>query len=153
MNEERLREARRIPLPQGPEHEAWIFDVTPTHWLRRTWPANKCPYRYTAAGVWVRKAMPRSGRVRAERLLAKLADFAERMQGDLHDDFRVPRDTPTRLVAELILARALVEERTPFVVYNVEPTGRVWFFHRCERTASWHPRAPRSDAPSKSVNT
>lgn len=145
MNEERLREARRIPLPRGEEHQAWVFDTTPTEWLRKTWPAHKCPYSYSPAGVWVRKAMPRNGRIRAERLLAKLADFVVRMQGDLHDEFKVPRDSAPEDVAQLILAKALIEAGTPFVVYNVEPSGRVWFFHRLRRTASWHPDAPRRE--------
>ena len=145
MNEERIREARRIPLPRGDEHEAWVFDTTPTEWLRKTWPAHKAPYRYSPAGVWVRKAMPRNGRMLAPRLLAKLADFALRMQGDLHDEFKQPRDVDPDDLAVLILVKALVEEGSPFVVYNVEPSGRVWFFDEWVRLASWHPDAPRRE--------
>ena len=145
MNTERLREARRIPLPKR-GHEAWVLDTTPTEWLRRTWPTSQCPYSYTPAGVWVRLAMPRNGRIRAELLLTKLADFADRQRGELHDEFKVPRDTPAREVAEHVLARALMEKQSPFVVYNVESWGRVHFFHRSRVWHSWHPKAPRGDA-------
>ncbi|UMG92842.1 hypothetical protein [Nocardioides sp. TF02-7] len=91
-------------------------------------------------------AMPDSGVVRAKVLLKRLEDFVVRMQGDLHDQFNADRAISPDYLAELILAKALVEDDTPFCVYNLEPSGRVWFFYRLRRFASWHPDAPRPNA-------
>jgi hypothetical protein len=146
-NDITLRSTPRIPLPQGPDHEAWIFDTTPLAWLRKTWPAHKCPYAYTPAGVWVRKAMPKAGCIRAQRLLAKLTDFADRMQGDLHDEFKLPRSCSAQDLAELILATAVIERDTPFMVYRIKPNGRTIVFHRLRPlVGSWHPNSPKRGA-------
>jgi hypothetical protein len=121
--------------------------MTPTEWVRQTWTPETAPYNYTPAGVWVRRAMPDKGYMLGPRLLAVLADYAERMQGELHDEFRAERDRPAEDLAQLILALALIEDGTPFYTLMVEPTGRVWMTYRMQRFASWHPNAPRPVSP------
>ena len=147
MNASSVRPMPRLPLPRGPEHDAWVIDMTPPQLVSQTWPGGTAPYSYSPAGVWVRKAMPARGVIRAPRLLDVLADFAERMQGDLHDEFEVDRDYPPRAVADLILAKALVEEGTPFAVVLVEPNGRVWLRYRLTTDVwAWHPDSQKAGA-------
>lgn len=137
----------RLPLPRGPEHQSWVIDLTPPELVRPTWTPETAPYNYTPAGVWVRKAMPARGVMLAPRLLVKLADYVNRMRGELHDEFRVPRDYSARPVAELILATALVEDDTTFAVVQIEPNGRVWFRYRLDADRwAWHPDAPKAGA-------
>jgi hypothetical protein len=119
--------------------------MTPPALVRKTWTPDTVPYSYTPAGVWVRRAMPARGYMLGPRLLSRLADYANRMQGEVHDEFRVPRDAPDDDLAQLILAKALIERDTTFCVLNVQPNGRVWFFYRMQRTPSWHPDAPRTE--------
>lgn len=147
MNALSVRPMPRLPLPRGPEHESWIIDMTPPDLVSQTWPGGTAPYSYSPAGVWVRKAMPANGVIRARRLLDKLSDLVERMQGDLHDEFRVERDTHPRVVADLILAKALIEKDTSFAVVLVEPNGRVWFRYRLNTDVwAWHPDASKAGA-------
>ncbi|KAA1423189.1 hypothetical protein [Nocardioides antri] len=137
MNESTVSRKVRLPLPRNEDHVAWVVDQ-----YRRKDRRDPSNYE-TPATAWVHLAMPDRGQVRAERLLARLADFADRMQGDLHDEFRVPRDFSCDDLAQIILAKALVEKGTPFAVYNIEPSGRAFYFYRLIRLATWHPDAPR----------
>lgn len=147
MNALSVRPMPRLPLPRGSEHESWVIDMTPPHLVGQTWPGGTAPYSYSPAGVWVRKAMPARGVIRAWRLLDKLADLVERSQGDLHDEFKVDRDTHSRAVADLILVKALVHDGTSFAVVLVEPNGRVWFRYRLATDVwAWHPDAPKAGA-------
>lgn len=137
MDETSVGRKIRLPLPRNEDHVAWVVDQQ--HRKDRREPSN---YE-TRATAWVHLAMPERGQIRAERLLARLANYAERMQGDLHDEFKVPRDMVCDDLAQVILAKALIEKGTPFAVYNVEPSGRAFFFYRLNRWATWHPDAPR----------
>ena len=139
-----VRPTPRVPLPRGPEHEVWIVDMTPPALVRKTWTPATAPYSYTPAGVWVRRTMPDKGWMLARRLLARLADYAGRMEGELHAEFRAEREAPPEDLAELIVATALIEDDTPFCVLNILPSGRARLFYRMECTAvSWHPDARR----------
>lgn len=147
FNASTVRAMPRLPVPRGTEHESWVIDMTPPELVSRTWTPETAPYNYSPAGVWARKAMPARGVIRARRLLDKLADLVERSQGDLHDVFKVARDTHPRVVADLILAKALIEDGTSFAVVLVEPNGRVWFRYRLNADVwAWHPDASKAGA-------
>jgi hypothetical protein len=145
MNARIVRPSPRLPLPREDEHEAWVVDTTPTQWVRKTWPGGTAPYRYTPAGQIVRLAMPTRGYMRYQPLVRRLTDRIERMRmfGDLPSEFYGAGDWTDDMRAMVVLATVLAEKRTPFVVYNIGPSGRVWFFQRLRRRASWHPDAPR----------
>lgn len=144
FNPSTVRPMPRLPLPRGSAHDSWVIDMIKPELVSQTWTLETAPYFYTSAGAWVRKAMPARGVIRASRLLDVLADYAERMRGELHDEFKVPRETSARAVADLIVATVLVEDNTSFAVVLVEPTGRVWFRYQLNDDVwAWHPDAPR----------
>lgn len=136
------RSLPRIPLPKGPEHQAWVVDMIDPVLFNKEWGPATAPHDYSPAGVWVRMAMPWNGVRRADLLLKRLADYAHREQGRMHQQFGAPRDWPNEDLAKAILGLAVNEPNANFMIINIAPSGRSVFFHRLRATGSWHPDSP-----------
>lgn len=113
-----------LPLPRpGEDPNSWVVDTTGPSLTRKTYYTDNVPYSYSATGLWVRLAMRRDRR-RTQKVLRILADWAYRMQGELHDAVKLPRDCDPSDVANVMFVEAvLVDPRSPFVIVTVWPTG------------------------------
>jgi hypothetical protein len=143
MNTASLRGTPNIPLPQGSETEAWIYDATPPEWLSKTWTPRTAPYKYSDAGAIIRRLMPRSGLMRYERLWNKLVTHVERDRAAVNERFNFTDELTDEQVATVLLAKVLIERDTTFSVYNVRPDGRTAMFYRLRCLMAWHPDSPK----------
>lgn len=124
MNNETLALFRNLPLPKpGEDPHSWVVDTTGPSLTRKTYYSYSAPYSYSATGLWVRLAMRRDKR-RTQKVLRILTDWAYRLQGELHDAAKLPRDCDPSDVANAVFVNAvLVDKRSPFVIVTVWPTG------------------------------
>ncbi len=125
MNNETLALFRNLPLPRpGEDPNSWLIDTTGPSLTRKTYyGTTNVPYSYSATGLWVRLAMRRDRR-RTEKVLRILADWAYRMQGEMHDVAGVGRQWQPSDVANAVFVNAvLADKRSPFVIVTVWPTG------------------------------
>lgn len=113
-----------LPLPRpGEDPNSWLVDTTGPPLTRKTYYTANVPYSYSATGLWVRLAMRRDRR-RTQKVLRILADWAYRLQGELHDAVKLPRDRDPLHVAYAAMADAvLFDPRSPFIIVTVWPTG------------------------------